>query len=85
MEVRKRDAGVGEPVAVDPVPGTDQRLDVPGDVPDVDVHTGHDTVVAQPEGDQLAGLAVAAEDELVLAGREAGAGKNWPPFDANGT
>ncbi len=53
LEVGEGDAGVGQAVRVDHSPGPDQGLDVFVDVPDVDVHPGHDDPVGQPERDEL--------------------------------
>src|SRR5690606_24448525 len=51
--------------------GVDQGLDVVGDVPDVDVHAGHDLAVGQPEGDVLAAGEVAPDHHVVgLAGAD---------------
>jgi hypothetical protein len=42
-----------------------QRLDTPIHVPDVDVHPGRDAPVTQPERDDLATGALAAEAGLI--------------------
>src|SRR5215469_3632700 len=61
----KRNAGVGQRLNLGRLPGADQRFDLGVDVPDVDVHAGRDAPAVQPEGDELAALAVAAEDHLI--------------------
>src|SRR6185503_18205804 len=53
-EVVEGDAGVGEPREVDLLCASDQVFDVGGDVPDVDVHAGHDPPVGGPERDEFA-------------------------------
>src|SRR6185436_1159059 len=61
-----------ERLYVDRPAGVDQALDGVGDVPDVHVHAGEDVTIPEPEGDELAPLDVAAEDDLVPLGRVAG-------------
>ena len=65
-EVAERDRGIGEQGGFDRTAPGDDGLEVVDDVPDVDVHGRGDHVVAQPEGDELAGVAVAAHDHRVV-------------------
>src|SRR5688572_28604909 len=62
----------GQLLAIDPAARVDQLLDLLVDVPHVDVHAGDDASVREPEGDELARRWVAAEDDLVPAGRVTG-------------
>src|SRR5690606_7646204 len=65
------DGRVGQLGPVGGGAGVDQGLDVVGDVPDVDVHAGHDLAVGQPEGDVLAAGEVAPDHHVVgLAGAD---------------
>ena len=57
-------------------PVAHERLDRLVDVPDVHVHAGDERVAAEPEGDELAGAHVAADDELVR--RPGRAGRRTP-------
>src|SRR6516164_1568244 len=61
------DVGVGEAGEVDLAGGADEGLDVVVDVPDVDVHAGHDAAAGEPEGDELEPFAVAPVGDLVVA------------------
>src|ERR1700685_3902099 len=67
-ELGQRDVRVGEAGEVDRAAGADEGLDVVADVPDVDVHAGHDPAAGQPEGDELQPGAVAAEGDVVVGG-----------------
>ena len=64
-EVLERDVGIGEAPVIDRDALADEPLDRVGDVPDVDVHAGHDAIVGEPEGDELAARGIAAEDDAV--------------------
>src|SRR5436305_3168796 len=48
--------------------GADQLLDVLVDIPNVDVHPSEHALLAQPEGDELAAVALAAEQHLIPLG-----------------
>src|SRR5205085_12188935 len=51
------------------ISGGDQALDMLGVAPHVDVHSGYDVLVLEPERDELPALGIAAEDDLVPARR----------------
>jgi hypothetical protein len=59
------DVGVREPSVVDLDALAYEALDRVVDVPHVDVDAGDDTVVADPEGDELAGRGIAAKDNPI--------------------
>ena len=69
--VVERHVGIGEAPVVDGDALADQSLDRVDDVPDVDVHAGHDAVAGQPEGDELARRRIAAEDDAIPVAGEA--------------
>ena len=48
-----------------------ELFDRVGDIPDVDVHAGHDTIADHPEGDELPRRGIAAEDNPVPRAGEA--------------
>ena len=70
-EFLERHVGVGEAPVVDGDALADEALDRVGDVPDVDVHAGHDAIAGEPEGDELAARGIAAEDDAVPVAGEA--------------
>src|SRR5215207_5992052 len=63
-ECIERDVLVGELFDGDVSPRADEALDGGSHVPDVDVHTGHNSPCLEPECDELTSRAVAAVDEL---------------------
>src|SRR5437764_4429684 len=74
LEVGEGDVGVGEAGGVYGAGGADQGLDVVLDVPDVDVHAGHDGTVGETERDELQGGGIAAVEDLVIGARSGQAG-----------
>src|ERR687889_2077413 len=70
-ELLERNVWVGEAPVVDGSSLADQLLDGFVDVPDVDVHACDHTISDEPEGDELAGGGVAAEDDSVPFAGEA--------------
>ncbi len=58
----------GEVVGVDRVGCLDEGFDVVRDVPEANVHAGLDSLLVEPEGDELPGVGMATEDDLVVAG-----------------
>ena len=63
QHILERDIRIGEATDVNRAGGSDQFLDVLVDVPDVHVHAGDHAIVGDPEGDEFAGVDVAAVDD----------------------